>query len=406
MKIGIIREGKTPPDTRTPLTPEQCAHLIRDLQLDVRVEPSHIRCYTNAEYMDFHVPVSADMEACDVLMGIKEVPVDQLIPDKTYLFFSHTIKAQPYNRRLLQEILKRRIRLLDYEVMTDEQSRRLIAFGKFAGMVGAHNALWTWGMRSGDFQLPRMKDCFDYEAAKDHYHKINWPSVKIVVTGSGRVGTGAVEVLHDMGILQVSPAEFLENEFEEAVFTQITPHDYVARKDGKSFHTRDFYAHPDQYHSIFERFTRTADIMINGIFWDKRAPAFFTAEQMKNPDFRIRVMADVTCDIAPESSIPCTVRASSIANPVYGYDLQTGTETAPFLSNSIDVMAIDNLPSEMPRDASRSFGDQFIHHILQELLRPDSAVIERATIAENGQLGKHFQYLQSYVAASDLSTIT
>ncbi len=406
MKIGIIREGKTPPDSRAPLTPEQCAHLIRDLKLDIRVEPSNIRCYTNAEYMDFHVPLSADLEDCDILMGIKEVPIEQLIPGKTYLFFSHTIKAQPHNRKLLLEILNRRIRLLDYEVMTDEHRRRLIAFGKFAGMVGAHNALWTWGMRTGAFELPRMKDCFDYEAAKDHYHRINWPPVKIVVTGSGRVGTGAIEVLHDMGILQVSPKEFLENDFEEAVFTQVSPYDYVARTDGQPFHTRDFYAHPGEYRSVFEPFTRASDIMINGIFWDNRAPAFFTAASMENPEFRIRVIADITCDIAPESSIPSTLRPSSIANPVYGYDPHTGLETEPFLPGSVDVMAIDNLPSEMPRDASRAFGDQFIHHILHELMLPESPVIERATVAVDGRLGKHFQYLKSYVEASDFSSIT
>ncbi len=396
MKIGIIREGKIPPDSRTPLTPEQCAHLIRDLHIDVVVEPSPIRCYTSAEYMDFHVPLTHDLHECEVLLGIKEVPLDQLIPGKTYLFFSHTIKEQAHNRKLLQSILAKQIRLLDYEVMTDDQGRRLIAFGKFAGMVGAHNALWTWGQRTGDFELPRMKDCFDYEAAKDHYHSVEWPPVKIVVTGSGRVGTGAVEVLHDMGILQVNPREFVANEFDEAVFTQLIPQDYAARKDGQPFHTRDFYAHPEEYRSIFTPYTRAADILINGIFWDKRAPAFFTAEDMRTPEFRIRVIADVTCDIAPVSSIPSTLRPSSIANPVYGYDPESGDEIAPFQPGGVDMMAIDNLPSEMPRDASRAFGDQFIHHILPELLLTHSKVIERATIAVNGQLGPHFQHLQEY----------
>jgi saccharopine dehydrogenase (NAD+, L-lysine forming) len=401
MKIGIIREGKTPPDARTPLVPEQCAYLIREKHLDIIAEPSPIRCYANAEYEDFHVPVSHDLHRCDVLMGIKEVPVDQLIADKTYLFFSHTIKEQPYNRKLLQAVLQKNIRLLDYEVMTDDLGRRLIAFGKFAGMVGAHNALWTWGQRTGAFTLPRMKDCFDYEAAKEHYFHTSWPAVKIVVTGSGRVGTGAVEVLHDMGILQVSPDEFLNNDFDEAVFTQVTPHEYVARKDGAPFHTRDYYQHPEQYQSAFGPFTRCTDIFINGIYWDSKAPAFFTADDMKSPDFRIRVIADVTCDIAPVSSVPSTIRPSSIANPVYGYDPESGTESAPHQANIIDVMAIDNLPSEMPRDASRAFGDMFINHILHEMMKPDSSVIERATIAKNGQLGKHFQYLSGYAGLVD-----
>jgi len=396
MKIGIIKEGKTPPDTRTPLVPEQCAYLIREKHLDIVVEPSPIRCYPNAEYDHFHVPVSPDMHRCDVLMGIKEVPISQLIPDKTYLFFSHTIKQQPYNQQLLQAVLQKNIRLLDYEVMTDELGRRLIAFGKFAGMVGAHNALWTWAQRTGQFSLPRMKDCFDYEAAREHYFHTTWPAVKIVVSGSGRVGTGAIEVLHDMGILQVSPAEFLNNDFDEAVFTQVTPYEYVARKDGQAFHTRDFYQHPQEYRSAFAPFTRCTDIFINGIYWDNQAPAFFTAEEMKSPDFRIRVIADVTCDIAPVSSIPATLRPSSIANPVYGYDPALMEESAPHLPHVIDMMAIDNLPSEMPRDASRAFGEMFISHILHELMSPGSPVIERATIAEHGRLGKHFQYLSDY----------
>lgn len=396
MKIGIIREGKIPPDSRAPLTPKQCAYLMQHFGVDIVVEPSPIRCYPDAEYAALGVPLSHDLSDCDALMGIKEVPIDQLIPHKTYMFFSHTIKEQPYNRKLLQAVLAKGIRLLDYEVMTDEQGRRLIAFGKFAGMVGAHNALWTWGQRTGAFALPRMKDCFDYEAAKECYHAIAWPAVKIVLTGTGRVGTGAAEVLHDMGILQVSPQEFLQNNFDEAVFTQLTPQDYAARADGQAFHTRDFYAHPEAYQSIFAPYTRTADIMINGIFWDKRAPAFFTADDMRQPDFRIRVIADITCDIAPVSSIPSTLRASTIADPVYGYDLRTGEEIAPFQPHGVDVMAIDNLPSEMPRDASSAFGEMFIHQVLPELLKPQSAMIERATIAENGELGAHFQHLRAY----------
>lgn len=397
MKIGIIREGKIPPDSRTPLTPEQCAQLIQEQGLQIVVEPSQVRCYPDSEYEALRVPLSTNLDDCDVLMGIKEVPVDHLIPGKTYLFFSHTIKEQAYNRKLLQAVLARNIRLVDYEVMTDEQGRRLIAFGKFAGMVGAHNALWTWGKRSGDFQLPRMKDCFDYEMAKTYYHLIQWPAIKIVVTGSGRVSMGAVEVLNDMGILQVSPDEFLESDFEEAVFTQLVSRHYVERRDGRPFHAREFYAHPEAYQSSFAPYTSTTDIFINGIFWDPRAPAFFTAEDMRRPDFRIRAIADVTCDIAPESSVPSTLRPSSIASPVYGYDPETGFEIPPFQPGGIDVMAIDNLPSEMPRDASRAFGEQFMYHVLPELLRSNSKVIERATVAADGELGAHFQYLRGYV---------
>lgn len=397
MKIGIIREGKVPPDSRVPLAPSQCAFLMKNYDLEVVVEPSAVRCYADAEYAAAGVMLTTELADCDWLMGIKEVPIAQLIPEKTYLFFSHTIKAQPYNRQLLQAILDKKIRLIDYEVLTDEHGERLIAFGRFAGMVGAHNALWTYGQRSGAFQLGRLKDYFDYAAAKADYQKLRLPPLKIVVTGTGRVGSGAVEVLRDMDIREVPPADFVRFRYDEPVFTHLSSKHYVARIDGKAFDYHDFYAHPQYYRSAFEPYFQIADIFINGIFWDVRSPAFFSAEDMRRQDFNIAVIADVTCDIAPKSSVPATLRASTIADPVFGYDPHSESETAPYQPHGIDMMTIDNLPSELPRDASYAFGEKFLHHVLPELLDENSPVIKRATIAENGELTAYFQYLQSYV---------
>lgn len=397
MKIGLIREGKTPPDARIPLTPAQCARIMATHGVQIVVEPSAHRCYTDEEYQRAGIPMSTAIADCDLLMGVKEVPINQLIPNKTYCFFSHTIKKQPHNQKLLQAVLEKQIRLLDYEVMTNEKGERLIAFGRFAGKVGAHNALYTYGKRTGAFSLKRMKDCHDYAEAMAIYRHIHWPAIKIVLTGGGRVGMGAAKVLRDMGIREVSASDFLKTQDQEAVFTQLHAGDYVARNDGQPFNKADFYAHPEIHHSSFEPYFQTADIFINGIFWDDRSPAFFTVEDMRRPDFRIRVIADVTCDIAPLSSVPSTIRASTIADPVYGYDPFTKQETAPYQPHVIDVMAIDNLPNEMPRDASAAFGEQFIEHILPEFSKPQSAVIERATIAENGCLTKRFEYLEDYV---------
>lgn len=402
MKIGIIREGKIPPDSRVPLIPEQCAEILQNYPVDIVVEPFPGRCYPDELYRGLGIALSENLLACDVLLGVKEVPVGQLIPGKTYFFFSHTIKEQPYNRDMLRAILDKNIKLVDYEVLTDEQGNRLIAFGSFAGMVGAHNGIMAYGRRTGKFSLKRMKDCLDYAEAKTVYRQLNLPPMKVALTGTGRVGQGAATVLQDMGIRRVSPQEFLDEVFAEAVFTQLDPVDYAARKDGTAFNKGDFYQNPHLYKSIFEPYYRVADVMINGIYWDKNAPAFFTKEEMRRPDFNIEMIADITCDIAPDSSIPSTLRSSSIADPVYGYDPATERETEPYQPRSIDVMAIDNLPNELPRDASKAFGRQFIAHVLPELLKGESAMIERATIAENGRLGRYFQYLEGYVRGEEV----
>ena len=397
MKIGLIRERKTPPDQRVALSPEQCALVKEKFPVELVIEPALIRSFQDDEYRAAGIKLTDRLEDCDLLLGIKEVPVDALIPGKTYCFFSHTIKKQAYNRNLLQAVVQKGIHLIDYEVITDDQGRRLIAFGRFAGMVGAHNGVMTWGMRTGAFLLPRMKSFKCYADAVAHYKTVQWPAFKAVLTGTGRVSSGAAEVLVDMGIRRVSPRDFLNESFDHPVFTQLCSEDYVARPDGSAFSKRDFYQDPAAFVSAFEPFTRSADLMINGIFWDKRSPAFFTREDMQHPDFRIRVIADVTCDIAPDSSIPATLRASTIADPVFGYDPFTGQETTPFRDGVIDMMTIDNLPSELPRDASEAFGEKFIQFVLPEFFVNESLMLERATVAKNGCLGKHFQYLKGYL---------
>ena len=400
MKIGIIREGKTPPDARVPLTPAQCAHTRTAYEVDLTVQPAPGRCYRDVEYADAGIPLQEDLRDRELLLGVKEVPILDLLPDKTYCFFSHTIKKQPYNRNLLRAVLANRIRLIDYEVLTDERGRRLIAFGRFAGMVGAHNALWTYGMRTGAYALPRMKDLHDYAAARRVYETLQLPPLKIIITGTGRVGSGAAEVLRDMGIRQVPPQHLLERDYDEAVFAVLRVKHYVGRDDGADFEIRDYYRDPRGYHSTFAPYYRRADIMINGIYWDRRAPAFFTPAEMRRSDWNIAVIADVTCDIAPVSSIPATLRPTTIAEPVFGYDPVQEAETLPYQDGVIDMMTIDNLPNELPRDASQAFGEQFIEHILPEFFKPQSDILERATIARAGHLGRYFQYLEDYVKDS------
>ncbi len=402
MKIGVIREGKIPPDTRVPLSPAECKELRQKYQMDLLVEPSPIRCFSDAEYLQAGIPLSDKLDDREILLGVKEVPIEQLIPEKTYFFFSHTIKKQPYNRNLLRAILDKNIRLIDYEVLTDENGQRIISFGKFAGMVGAHNALYTYGKRSGAFELVRLKDLPSYRSAvEEHYPKLDIPPVKIVLTGTGRVASGAAMVLKDMGIAAVSPEDFLQKtQFDQAVFTQISSLEYVRHRSGKPFSKEQFYREPEAFVSHFEPYYRQSDIFINGIFWQKGAPQFFSLEDMKLPEFRIRVIADVTCDIAPDASIPATIKASTIDDPIFGFDPQSGGEAQAHQQHVIDMMTIDNLPNELARDASEAFGRQFIQYVVPELLKPQSPMIERATITQNGKLTARFEYLQDYVDGS------
>lgn len=397
MKIGLIREGKTPPDARVLLAPDQVARLVKEQQRQVVVQPSGVRTFKDGEYQAAGISLQEDLSDCDLLLGIKEVPVDMLIPGKTYCFFSHTIKKQAYNRKLLRAVLDKRIRLIDYEVLTDDHGKRVIAFGFFAGMVGAHNGLWAYGKRTGRLSLPRLKDVYDYAEAKAVYDATEFPAIKIVLTGTGRVATGAAKVLDDMGIAKVSHKDFLDKSYPHAVYTQLECRHYVRHKTDPHFDKQHFYRHPTEYVSSFEPYTRVADLMINGIYWDNDAPAFFTQQDMAAPDFKIEVIADVTCDIAPVSSIPATLRASTIAEPLFGYDPTTGQETQPGLEHVIDMMTIDNLPSELPRDASTAFGEMFIEHVLPEFGEAHSRMLERATIAKDGHLGRYFHYLQDYV---------
>ncbi len=399
MKIGVIREGKVPPDSRVPLTPEQCLVLKEKFNHEVVVQPSPGRCIKDEEYLKAGITMTEDLSDCDILMGVKEVPKAQLVSDKIYFFFSHTIKEQVYNRSLLQKILAENIQLLDYEVLTDEKGKRLIAFGVFAGMVGAHNALWTFSQRTKSFDFPRMKDMYDYNAAKELYKQTKFPAVKIALTGSGRVGSGAAQVLRDMGIKGVKPADFLKETYDHPVFTILNCYDYAAAKDGRPFVKSEFYESPKEFKSIFQPYTEVADIMINGIYWDNDAPAFFTVKDMQSDKFNIKVIADVTCDIAPISSIPSTLFASTIADPIFGFDPNKNEAVEPHGKGIIDMMTIDNLPNELPRDASLSFGQQFLDKIAPELADFDTSdIIRRASVTKGGKLGECFDYLKDYAA--------
>lgn len=399
MKIGILREEKFPRDSRVPLTPSQCKYLMeRNPEIEVTVQPSKYRCFTNEEFSYQGITLSENLSDCDMLMGVKEVPKELLLPNKNYIFFSHVIKKQPRNRKMLQAVLQKNIRLLDWECMKDKKGKRVIAFGRWAGIVGAYHALRMVGFRTSRFRLRQMIDCLNFAEAQKELEKLDLPNWKIVLTGTGRVSEGAAFLLDVAGIKKVSPYNFCYNEFEDPVYTQLASADMYYKEGQEKFDPVSYHNKPEEYKSSFYPFTKAADVFINGIYWDQRIPVFFSKQQMAEKDFRLKIISDITCDIAPESSVPSTLYASSIADPYYGYNIATGELIQTFQEDSIDVMAIDNLPNELPRDASEDFGNMIINRIIPELQKDtESEMITGATIAQNGQLNVPFLYLSDYV---------
>lgn len=396
VRLGVIRETKNPPDRRVPLNPEQCRRLLdRYANLDITVQPSPLRCFTDEEYRAQGITLGEDLSGCDVLMGVKEVKLDALLPDKTYFFFSHTAKEQPYNRGLLQEIIRKRVRMVDYEYLTLD-GVRVVAFGRWAGLVGAYNGLRGYGRKSGRYELKPAHDCFDLEELMGELEKIEPGQLRITVTGGGRVAGGALEVLDAAGFQQLSPADFLEKSFKHAVYTRLDPWHYTRRTDGLAFEFSHFVEHPEAYESGFDPYGERTDLFIPCHFWDPRSPQMVSAEQLKSGQFPISLVADISCDIG--EPIASTVRASTIAEPFYGYDPVTGSETDPFEPGVVTVMAVDNLPGELPRDAASDFGEALLAQVIPEILgQRDTGMLARASITEGGQLTQPYSYLEGYL---------
>jgi len=397
VKIGIIKEGKVPIDKRVPVTPEQAKKIRTKFpHTEIVVQSSNVRCFKDQDYLDEGIEVVDSLEDCDVILGVKEVPIKKLIKNKTYFFFSHTIKKQPYNRKLLREILSKNIQLIDYETLVNEHNQRIIAFGRWAGIVGAYNGLWTFGKRYNLYHLRRAHECYDLTDLKTEFEKIKLPPIKIAVTGGGRVAKGAMEVLLNSGIKKVTPNQFISNEYNEPVFVQLNSRDYNIRKDRKPFDREDFYSNPENYETDFLKYAKVSDLLIASAFWDPHAPVLFHREDILNGDFKLNVVADITCDI--EGSIPSTKKASTIDDPIYDYNPSNDkVEDALTDEANITVMAVDNLPCELPRDASESFGEQLIENVLPEIFKKTSKIIDNATITKEGKLTGKYKYLQSYV---------
>lgn len=397
MKFGIIRERKNPPDKRVVLSPALCQQVFQKHEdAEIIVEPSPIRIFTDKEYSDAGITVADEMDNCDVLLGVKEVPIEALVPNKKYFFFSHTIKKQPYNRDLLRAILAKNIELYDHEVITNQNGQRLVAFGRYAGIVGAYNGIRAYGLKYKLFDIPKAENLKDQKALVNELNKIRLPNIKILLTGRGRVGNGSKEMLDAMNLRKVNVSEYLLDDFEEPVYCQIDASEYNKRKDGVRGNKADFFENPHEYKSNFFRFAKVTDLYIAGHFYGDGAPYLYTREDAKHKDFKIKVVADISCDI--DGPVATTIKPSTIADPVYGYEPQTEIEVDFKNENAIAVMAVDNLPAELPRDASDGFGEAFSKHVIPAFFNGDKdGILESARMTKNGKLTNKYRYLQDYI---------
>lgn len=394
-KIGLIREGKVPADNRVALTPAQCKW-IQKTYPDIKIvaEASPNRCFSDNEYVVAGVEVKEDISECDFLLGIKEVPVSKLIAGKTYCFFSHTKKKQPQNQKLLRAVLDSNIRLIDYECLEHEDGQRIIGFGFFAGVVGAHNGIMAYGNRTGLCKLDRVFKQRSFRELIHAYFGLRLPNVKVAVTGSGRVAHGVLEVMNLMGILEVEPDDYIKRRFSYPVYTQLKGADLYEHKQTGKYNREDFHLHPENYNCRFLPYASQTDILMNGVYWDKNVPRLFEKVNIQNDDFIIQTISDITDDT--NGSVPINLGDQTIEDPVYGVDRHSFEKTAPYLTSSVDVLAVGNLPNELPRDASRYFGEQLIKFVLEDLLGNGSEILDRATIAKDGKLTTHFEYLKEY----------
>ena len=399
IKIGILREEKVKTDKRVPFSPDQCQFIEEKFNVKIYCQSSKIRCYSDKEYKNKNIEVLEDISRCDIFFGVKEIDEKKIISGKKYFFFSHTIKEQPYNRNMINKIIEEKVTLIDYECIRDEKGKRLVAFGKTAGIVGAYNAILGYGEKIKKYKLERCFQFKNYQTLKREIKKIKLPKMKIVVLGNGKVAKGCIEMLKQFNIVEINSSQLKEEEFQYPVFCQLTAKNYYTRNDNNNFSKKIFYNNPAEHKSNFEQYFESIDILINATYWNERIPRIFTLKQIKLKNFKIKLIADISCDI--KGLIPCTLKSTTIKSPFYDYNPIKNQIVKEFKSNNnITVMAIDNLPSELPIDSSIDFGNQLIKYVIKPLLlknHKNKKRINNATITKNGKLTKEYLYLKRFI---------
>lgn len=399
MKVGILRETRRWKDRRVAITPETAIWIQENYpEVELFVQTSEVRVHPDEEYQALGIPVVEDVSHCDVLIGVKEVEPATMTEGKTYIMFAHVAKKQGYNQPFFVEMARKKISLIDYEYLTDTTGARVVAFGFWAGVVGTYYAFKGIAKRFLKLDIPGPEACRDMQDLHHQLRQFGLPPLKIVVTGGGRVAAGALEIISERGIPEVSPRDFLEHEYNHAVFTRLDPEDYVVKKDG-SFNLQEFYRDPSDYESKFHPFLAAADVFIACHFWNDKSPVFFTADDLKESDFGISLIADISCDL--EGPIPTTIRTSSIEEPFYDINTDDVSEQPAFSSaRNVTVMAVDNLPTALPLDASHTFARDLYTKVFPSLFgTDDDGVIERATILKDGKLTERYRYLSDYLGS-------
>ena len=404
-KIAIIRESRSD-DRRTPLVPSHIKELLSTfLDLSIFVQPSKHRCFSDQEYEEKGAIITEDLSACNLVLGVKEIEPDLLIPSKSYMFFSHTSKIQPDNsaaaqgtpgmdkKELLKEILKKKITLIDYENIRDDLSRRYLGFGRFAGIVGCYNSLNLYLETLGQKPMPRAHELNSYEKLKDSIGKRNFRNARIIITGDGRVARGSLEFLEFANIQKVLPDEYLQNNNSSAIFCNLPTSAYVSNKNGSIFDLQNFINSPEMYISVLNKYMPSTNMLISSHYWDPKSPRLFEKKDIEKNN-NLKVIGDITCDV--NGSIPTTSRSSTIIDPYYYVDRITMQEINQH-DQALAVMAVDNLPSELPKDSSKEFGDGILKEVLPYILEKDDGRIKRATITENGYFLPSYKYLTNYI---------
>lgn len=395
MKIGILREEKVPADRRVPLSPLQCKRIEKNfIDIKIYVQSSSIRCFSDQEYIDQGISVIDNLSLCDILIGIKEVPKNKLIANKVYLFFSHTIKKQVYNRELLKKMIDLNITMIDYEVLKYKNGSRILGFGRYAGIIGAYNGFLAYGLKFGIYSLKPANKCLNRREMDSELSKINLSNEKFLVTGKGRVGAGIIETVKKLNITEVEIDDYINKKFDYPVYLNIDVLDYNERMDGMKSSFSDFINNSSDYKSTFMRYAKVTNIFFAGHFYASGAPYLFTREDVKLNNFNISVVADISCDI--DGPVATTIKPSTIDNPIYGYNPITESEDNFKNNDVIAVMAVDNLPCELPKDSSEDFGENIIKHIIP-IINKNNEIIRGATICKDGDLTDEFEYLRDYI---------
>jgi len=405
--ISIIKEARVD-ENRTPFTPNQIQTLIANFpNVVILVQPSKNRCFKDEDYFKAGAKIEEDISNSDIIFGIKEVEISKLIKNKTYLFFSHTSKVRKdikqttqdkaivYKKELLREVLKKNITLIDYENIRETSGKgyRYLGFGRFAGIVGCYNTLNLYLKLHKKQLLPRAFEINSYKKIKELISQQNFNKLKILLTGRGNVAKGSMEILTHANIKQISINDYLKKKHDEAIFCNISTREYIERKDGKSFSHQDFISNPYEYNSKAKNFLVDADMLIAGHYWDSKFPKLFYPNQI-NEFKNLKVIGDITCDI--NGSIPTTIRPTSIAKPYYSIDINSMKEIS-LDDKGIAVMAVDNLPSELPCESSEEFGENIISEVLPFLINKDDGRINRATTASKGKFCPLFSYLENFI---------